>query len=271
MNEPVPRWASRNEPGSRRRSGPSARAETLLIPTSPNSVGLGNPPAFILGLGENGYGVLRSLAREGVRVCGFFTKPGEFGRYSRYCEARELPPILKDDEICRVLIESSGRYGSKPVLFPTSDHHTSILANYRGELSRHFQFHWLGAESLGRIVDKARMSGICREAGVLTPRTHVTRADENLAEFAREWSFPCLIKPNQSFDSPFPPKLKNAREVILQRNHSGADFNLRGPRSPTVLSPPPGPAGFFCAPLRCSFPRLRAAETLLGPVHPRRA
>ena len=172
-------------------------------------MGITKPTALILGLGENGYGILRSLAREGIYVAGFFTKSEEFGRFSKYCETHYLSPSLEDDEICQVLIDRGGRVADKPVLFPTSDYHTLFLARHREELSERFQYHWVGADNLGQIVDKARMSWVCHEAGVLAPRTHVTLPDENLAESAAGLSFPCLIKPNRSFDSPFPSKLKN--------------------------------------------------------------
>jgi predicted ATP-grasp superfamily ATP-dependent carboligase len=172
-------------------------------------LGITRPPALILGLGANGYGILRSLARERICVAGFFTKPEEFGRLSKYCETHYLPPSLDDEEICQALIDCGRRQGDKPVLFPTSDDQTLFLARHRAELCQHFRFHWADAESLSRVVDKARMSRICGQAGVLIPRTHVTAPDENLDQAAAGLSFPCLIKPNRSFDSPFPPKLKN--------------------------------------------------------------
>lgn len=167
------------------------------------------PPAFILGLGVNGYGVVRSLARAGVGVVGFHSAPEELGRFSRYCESHYLPPSLNDDEICQALIERGRRAGGKPVLFPTTDYHAFILAKHREELSKHFQYHWVDAQTLWRIVDKAQMSRVCREAGVLIPRTHATGPDEDLAQTAGRLSFPCLIKPNRSFHSAFPSGLKN--------------------------------------------------------------
>jgi D-aspartate ligase len=167
------------------------------------------PPAFILGLEVNGYGILRSLARAGVGVVGFHSGPDELGRFSRYCESHYLPPSLNEEEICQALIERGRRAGGKPVLFTASDYHAFILAKYREELSKHFQYHWVDAERLGRIVDKAQMSRACREAGVLLPRTHATRPDEDLAETVGALSFPCLIKPNRSFHCAFPPGLKN--------------------------------------------------------------
>jgi D-aspartate ligase len=167
--------------------------------------------AFILGLGENGYGILRSLVREGVRAVGFHATVQEFARYTKYCETHALPPSPDGDQICRVLIERARRAEGKPVLFPTSDYYTCVLAKHREELSRYFQFHWVGTENLRRIVDKAQMSLACRDAGVLAPRTHVTRPDDELADLAEGLSFPCLIKPNRGFNTRwrFPAHVKN--------------------------------------------------------------
>src|SRR5258707_11510319 len=44
-------------------------------------------PAFILGLGPNGYGHARSLARAGVPVLGFYYSRRHFGRSSRLLHA----------------------------------------------------------------------------------------------------------------------------------------------------------------------------------------
>ena len=171
--------------------------------------GISRPPAFILGLGVNGYGILRSLAPAGIPLVGFHSEPEELGRFSKYCESHYLPPCLSEEQICQALIERGRRAQGKPVLFPTTDYYAFILAKYREELSRHFQYHWVDAENLWRIVDKAQMSGVCRQAGVLIPRTHVTRPDEDPAAVVKGLSFPCLIKPNRSFHSAFLPGLKN--------------------------------------------------------------
>jgi D-aspartate ligase len=168
------------------------------------------PPAFILGLEVNGYGVVRSLARAGVRVVGFHScARDELGRFSRYCESHYLPPSLSEDEICQSLIDHGRRTGGKPVLFVASDYYAFILARYREELSKHFRYHWVDAERLQRIVDKAQVSAVCRQADVLIPRTHATRPEEDPAQTVEQLSFPCLIKPNRSFHSTFPPGLKN--------------------------------------------------------------
>lgn len=162
--------------------------------------------AFVLGLSENGYGVVRSLARAGVRVLGFYTDADEYGRLSKHCEAQRLPSAAP--EVCRHLIAQRERLGDAPVLFPTSDRAALLLARYREALAPHFRFHWLGADVLDSIVDKAKMSLVCRFAAVSAPRTRITTAVDDPVRLARELRYPCLIKPNR-FDAPFPPRLKN--------------------------------------------------------------
>jgi predicted ATP-grasp superfamily ATP-dependent carboligase len=165
------------------------------------------PAAFVLGLDENGYGVVRSLAAHGVRVIGLYSGPSEFGRFSRYCAAHQLPATLSEEEISWKLAAWGEREGDMPVLHPTSDYYALLLARHAHLLHRHFRFHWMESLVLQQIVDKALMSTLCSRIGVLTPQTHITQQGENLAEAAL--TFPCLVKPNRSFDNLFPSGRRN--------------------------------------------------------------
>jgi len=169
------------------------------------------PPqyAFVLGLGENGYGVVRALAGQGVALVGFHREHAEFGRYSRLCEARFLAPSLDDAAICRELVAQARLCGGRPVLVPTSDEYAALLASRASLLAPHFLFHWVDEDCLADIIDKARILRICELAGVPVPRTRVTVANDDPASLARELVYPCLIKPNRSFRTPFPAGLKN--------------------------------------------------------------
>ena len=142
-------------------------------------------------------------------MTGFFAGPEEFGRYSKYCEALHLELSLGEERIVRELMRLAGQCAARPVLFPTSDYYTAFLARHRERLSGHFSFHWVDEATLSGVVDKARMNGICREAGVRVPRTHVVGLDEDLAALARTLPFPCLVKPSRSFDNAFPARRKN--------------------------------------------------------------
>lgn len=166
------------------------------------------PAAFVLGLDENGYGIVRNLTRAGIDVVAFHRRPVEYGRLSRLCAAHRLASERDETRLGRILVEQRAPLAQAPVLFASSDRYAWLLAQQSEELAPQFRFHWVGAPVLGAIVDKARITGACTQAGVPAPRTRATRADDDPRALVRELRFPCLVKPNR-FDAPFPPRLKN--------------------------------------------------------------
>lgn len=183
--------------------------------------------AFVLGLGENGYGVLRSLARNGIPAWGFDREGNTFARYSRFCKRCKVQPFTSHDEsLCATLLSAGKHCGGKPFLFPTTDEYVCLLARHREHLADRFFFHWISSDALLTIVNKAHMNQICKQAGVLTPRTHVSHPNENVARHAADFTFPCIIKPNRSFDSQFPQGRKN---FIAHSPQHLIDFYERNP------------------------------------------
>jgi D-aspartate ligase len=169
---------------------------------------MAKPCAFVLGLGENGYGILRALARHGIGVFGFYSEAKEFGRFSRYVQAQRLAPESSDEEICATLIERGRGMAEKPVLLPTSDRYAFLLSRFRESLAAHFRFYPIEEQVLERIADKAEVGRVCAAAGVPAPRTYIMGSAAALPD-PLPFSFPWLIKPNRSFDTPFPAGLKN--------------------------------------------------------------
>lgn len=169
-----------------------------------------SPAALVIGLEVNGYGIVRSLAREGVATVGVHSSELAFGRFSRYCDKRYLDPSIHEEEqICEALMAWGGRLDQKAVLFPTSDRYVMLLARHREELSGHFLFHWVDPKYLSGIVNKDEIALICRQAGIVAPMTHVPKLGEDLGETAKEFPFPCIVKPVRSFNTGFPTGVKN--------------------------------------------------------------
>ena len=168
------------------------------------------PVAFVLGLGVNGYGIVRSLAKEEVPIVGIHSSKENFGRYSKYCRASYQNINLQDeDKVCQILLEQCGKLNEQPVLFPTDDHYAAFLARRQEILSAHFLFHWVPLDTLNSIVDKMSISQLCEQSNILIPRTYMTHPEEDLAEASNTFLFPCLIKPVRSFNTNFPPSIKN--------------------------------------------------------------
>jgi len=170
-----------------------------------------SPPAIVLGLGANGYGIVRSLSRVGVRVTGLYARNEEFGRLSRRCASRRLPPeALRDDNsFVDALLAEARRLGERPVVFATDDRHALLLSEHQERLAPHLRFHPVPRSTMRVLVDKAEMSRRCAALGILAPRTHITEPGEDLGRAARSFSYPCIVKPSQSFGGDFPPGLKN--------------------------------------------------------------
>jgi predicted ATP-grasp superfamily ATP-dependent carboligase len=171
----------------------------------------GLPPALVLGLGANGYGIVRSLAREGVPVVGLYSRADEFGRLSRHLESRRVPAdALRDGEaFCETLAGQARTLGERPVVFPTDDRHALLLSQHHAALAPHVRSHAVPVWTMSALVDKAEMSRRCAALGVRVPRTHVTEPGEDVRLAARGFRFPCIVKPSQSFGAGFPPGLKN--------------------------------------------------------------
>ena len=166
------------------------------------------PPAFVLGLGPNGYGLVRSLTREGVPVVGFSYSKEHFGRFSRLIQAHYLDRTLPAERLANILIECRSGFKSKPVLLAASDEFAFLLAQCREQLARHFAFHWLSGENAFKVFDKSEMSRLCELAGISCPRTHVTVTAEDIGQAARAFPFPCIVKPVRSFRMAFPSRRK---------------------------------------------------------------
>ena len=186
------------------------------------------PVAFVSGLDTTGYGIVRSLGRAGVSVVALTDQNADFGRHSTYCRRFHVSPAFgNEQQVCRLLLDARSEFDCDPVLFASSDWFAELLAKHREELAPRYKFHYVSAQTLARIVDKAEMSRICQQAGVLTPATHVPRPDEDLEKSAREFACPCLVKAKRSFNFDFPAGKKNlvfdspGDLVRFYRSHAG--------------------------------------------------
>jgi len=168
------------------------------------------PIALVSGLDFSGYGIMRSLAQHDVRIVALSSPRGDAAYHSRYRRGIHFyPPGLDLDRIAESLLQWRREYDHDPVLFSTSDWFAYLTVHHQAQLSSCFRFHWQDTELVRRIIHKDQMNAICREAGVLVPRTHVTRAGEPLEPALAEFPFPCLVKPFRNYGTSFPEARKN--------------------------------------------------------------
>ena len=167
------------------------------------------PPALpvVIGLGVNGYGMLRALHAAGTPAAGLARDPGEHARRSRLLErVMEIGTGGLVDTLARL-----HRDTSRPlILFPTGDDVVSDIVRHQDALASWCAYHWVPIATLERATDKAAMGTLCHELGIAAPRTEWPARAAEVDAAAQALRFPVIVKPRSGGDSPFPPGHKNA-------------------------------------------------------------
>ncbi|HZD93275.1 MAG TPA: hypothetical protein VE133_03415 [Candidatus Sulfotelmatobacter sp.] len=198
-------------------------------------------PVFVEGLDVSAYGITRSVGRQGVPVYALNDRLSDPLRFSRYCRkcflysddpnqprAYRGDSVANEEELCRLMLEWGNGFAQKPVLFATSDWFARFLSNQQERLRQKFLFHWIPPELFTTIVDKGLMVEFCRRAGVRVPRTHISRPDDDMAQVARDFVYPCLVKPIHRYTAGFPVE---AAKVLIARNaHEAQAFFEKYPQ-----------------------------------------
>jgi predicted ATP-grasp superfamily ATP-dependent carboligase len=197
-------------------------------------------PVFVEGLDISAYGITRSVGRHGVPVYALNDKLRDPLRYSKYVRECFVYPddpsqprayagdsVANEDILCRLMLEWGARFEHKPVLFATSDWFARFLSNRQDELKDHFLFHWVPPDLFTTIVDKGTMVRFCERAGIKVPRTHITRPEDDMAQVARDFVYPSLIKPIHRYTAGFP--VETAKVLVAKSPGEAEAFFAKYP------------------------------------------
>jgi predicted ATP-grasp superfamily ATP-dependent carboligase len=141
-------------------------------------------------------GVLRSLGRLGVKVYGIDSRAHAYGLRSRYCAGAFLwdfdgsPPDATVDFLKQV----ARRVGGRPLLLPTFDPRSLLVADHAEELAEHYVFARPEAGAARRLYDKREMHRICGKQGIPTADTRFPRTAGELEDAMGTMRFPMLLK-----------------------------------------------------------------------------
>jgi predicted ATP-grasp superfamily ATP-dependent carboligase len=198
-------------------------------------------PIFVEGLDISAYGIARSVGRHGVPVYALNDKLRDPLRYSKYVRECFVYPddpsqprayagdsVANEDVLCGLMLRWADRFKRKPVLFATSDWFARFLSNRQAELKNRFLFHWAPPALFTTIVDKGTMVRFCERAGVKVPRTHITRPQDDMAQVARDFVYPSLIKPIHRYTAGFP--VETAKVLIAQTAQEAQSFFEKYPQ-----------------------------------------
>lgn len=175
-------------------------------------IALHNRKPIVIVLSRNystGLGVVRSLGVAGytVDLIASTKKRGSSAiiassKYVRKCVEVLSPKIQTDngDELIDEILRYSSNTDCKPVLFPTDDFTTTVMAANYERLKEHFLMPCVsgsGAASLLVAMNKAYQTELAKSVGMLTPdECEVSlRGDIELPDCI---SYPCFVKPLSS-------------------------------------------------------------------------
>jgi predicted ATP-grasp superfamily ATP-dependent carboligase len=177
-------------------------------------------PAVVLGLDLNGLGVARALGRAAIPVIGVDSVLSHPGRASRYCGQVVDADPCSADTLLEALGALAKRLDGPAVLFPTMDDTVRILSRHRDDLRDAYRLSLPDAAMVKALMDKAELAKLGVERGWPVPFTTVCRSEAEVAEAARNFPFPGVMKPGErELGAPrgIPRKLwtfENAAELI---------------------------------------------------------
>ena len=183
-------------------------------------------PAVVLGLDVNGLGHIRSLALKGIKVIGIYTNCEELGRFSRLCKPIKFPDAKKNREKFKeALIRLGKSLHNKAVLFATNDFYVEFISDFREELQLYYLFTFPEKNFLKNLINKDKMKEIAQQAGLQVPKTFLLSSNKDITRVAKIITYPCLIKPLDSFSIKFPKK-----NIIINDNKSLINFYKENPQ-----------------------------------------
>lgn len=153
------------------------------------------PPAVIVGAYQTGVLGVRALKRRGVRTCLIDCNSAMAGFHSVHGPARLCPdPDVDGAGWTRFMVDLAKELGGKPVLIPSSDRYITAIASHTAVLSGHYMLS-PGVPLQGLLADKHTQYELAARHGMPMPRTEFAHKAEDVARFARDAMFPCLLKP----------------------------------------------------------------------------
>jgi predicted ATP-grasp superfamily ATP-dependent carboligase len=152
------------------------------------------PPCVVVGLEQNGLGVVRALGRAGVQVIAVADdrpRPQTATRFARVVHC----PDLRDVRLINTLEAIAAESPVRPVLIATMDRTVTLLAEHREKIDSLFRHSLPSNDVIQRLMSKAETDAFSRASGFLVPRTFAVRCEAGLENVAREVGFPCIVKP----------------------------------------------------------------------------
>jgi D-aspartate ligase len=156
----------------------------------------GWPGVVVAGGFQTGVVLMRDLSRRGLQVHCIDSNPAQQAFRTVYGKAHLCPNADEQPEDwLHFMIRLAAEIGGKPVLMSSSDQYVTAFALHADILERHYLFCRASAAVQGLLATKKRQYSIAGEHGLPVPRTEFVKSASEVARFAAEARFPCILKP----------------------------------------------------------------------------
>jgi predicted ATP-grasp superfamily ATP-dependent carboligase len=202
-----------------------------------------NVTAVVVGGELNGLGVVRSLARHGVRSLTVDTESSRAALWSRHTEGR-LVRNLEGREFVEDMIEIGKQMSQPPVLILTAEQAVHAVSENFVKLSKWFRIRIPSDERVKLLSSKSSFHEFALLNNFPVPRTAVLESKSDIV-LLNELQFPCVMKPDDKRSALSGHKeralrietLREAREqaavmletpggIVVQEWIEGADSNI---------------------------------------------
>lgn len=152
-------------------------------------------PAVVLGLGINGLGTVRSLARRGIPVIAITSGTREPSEHTRYAERVILPSMQDPASLVACLLRVAERFDGKSVVFPSGDETLAAISDNRDALSARYHLPCARRDVIRTILDKGHFYRFAQSHGIPIAPTYFPATVSEGEDLARSVRLPCVIKP----------------------------------------------------------------------------
>ncbi|KAB2460519.1 carbamoyl-phosphate synthase [Bacillus sp. CH126_4D] len=170
--------------------------------------------AVVLDLSANGIGIIRGLARKGIKVYAYDNEKAYKIGKSRLASCGVCPsPLYKEKELLVFLVDLAKNFKEKPVLYTGADDYLVFISKYQKELSEYYLFFIPEQSLVEQIVDKEKMYELAKKHNIPCPKTYMIERDEEFELVIEDLTFPCILKPVMGHE--FRKKV-NQKAILVQ-------------------------------------------------------
>jgi len=194
------------------------------------------PYAIVAGLDHiNGLQTVRILARHRIPVIGVTKNPNHYCSRTRLCE-RILVADTSSEEMIKSLVQIGPTLGSKAVIYPCTDIIVSIISKYREHLEPWYHIILPENKTVNMLMDKTQFYDFAEKNDFPVSRTLFIHNKTEAKKVAREFNFPCIVKPPMNSIPSWEQNSKSKAYLFDTPDEFLNSYDLLSLWSPTLIA-----------------------------------